>query len=345
MEAVSSTLRANACFPEDVGTTPTSDSKPYTVKSGDTLSKIAARLQKQGLKGSPEQILQQLLTLNPQLTDPNKIEKGATLHLPSNPNRSAPSEEAQGNHLERFVSREPPAQSSHASSEAVCREPMMTIGTLLASLGTSATSAPTFRRANGTAFPTSADGTPMYKQSDTEWGATKLGSGDTPKTIAARGCAMSSVAMALSKLSGETITPGVLDSYLDTNSGYVGNSLKWATAGHATQPPISVTKTASWNLDTINASLDAGRPVVLGVDYKPGDSGGTLGTDHWVCLTRRDPKDKDVYYANDPATGGEVCFRKQPDGTLKQAPMKAGENIPGYRSSGEFATFSKMGTT
>lgn len=340
MESISSTSRANACFPEDAGSTPTPNSKPYTVKSGDTLSKLADRLQRQGVPGSREELLQQLLALNPQLKDANKIEKGATLLLPAVPSTVASHERTQSNHLERFVSREPPAPSPRNPSDAVCREPVMTVGTL-ALFGIPSTSAPTFLRSNGTAFPTSADGTPMYKQSDSEWGATKLGNDDTPKTIAARGCAMSSVAMALSKLSGEALTPAALDSYLDTHNGYDGNSLKWAKAGQATQSPISVTKTTTWNLDSINTSLDAGRPVVLGVDYKPGASGGALGTDHWVCLTRRDTKDKDVYYANDPATGAEVCFRKQSDGTLKQQPMKEGQEIPGYRSSGEFVTFSK----
>src|SRR5437868_4405926 len=46
----------------------------YTVKAGDTLSKIAAR---NGLT------LAQLLQANPQITDPNRIKIGDVLNLPN----------------------------------------------------------------------------------------------------------------------------------------------------------------------------------------------------------------------------------------------------------------------
>jgi LysM repeat protein len=46
----------------------------YTVKTGDTLSKIAAR---NGLT------LAQLLQANPQISDPNRIKVGDVLNLPN----------------------------------------------------------------------------------------------------------------------------------------------------------------------------------------------------------------------------------------------------------------------
>jgi|GEM_PF-6454047 len=202
-----------------------------------------------------------------------------------------------------------------------------------------------FLRTNGAPFSTSSDGTPQYKQGDLEaggnWGSRFLG--NEAATIQSRGCAMTSVAMALSKLSGETITPAVLDAFLDAQAGYVGNALKWGVTGKVTEQPFSVTKTTTWNLDTINAELAAGRPVVLAVGYKEGSSGGNLGTDHWVCLTRRQEGPPELYFANDPANGQEIRFLRQPDGTLleeTQAQSRTGR----CKSSGEFVTFRKAVT-
>jgi LysM repeat protein len=76
----------------------------------------------------------------------------------------------------------------------------------------------------------SPDGTPLYRQGDAAWGHTVLGHS---RTISQAGCAMTSVAMAISKISGHRIDPGQLDSYLDQHHGYAGDALKWDTAAQA----------------------------------------------------------------------------------------------------------------
>jgi LysM repeat protein len=60
-----------ATTPTAPATTPAT-SGPYTIKSGDTLSQIA---QRQGTS------VKELMRLNPQLSDPNKIRAGATLNV------------------------------------------------------------------------------------------------------------------------------------------------------------------------------------------------------------------------------------------------------------------------
>jgi hypothetical protein len=341
MDSIRTVSQRDACFPEDAGAAASQGTTPYTVKKGDTLAKLAAGLQQQGLKGSLEEILRRILTLNPQIKDPNRIARGATLELPVAPASTGPGpSERKTNHLEEFVCRFPMASVAPAPRPAGA-EAAFTAGAL-ACMGAPATQTSAFLRTNGTAFATSPDGTPKYKQADYEaggnWGARLLGdAAEAPRTIASRGCAMTSVAMALSKLSGETITPAVLDAFLDARQGYDGNAIKWGTAGKVTASPIEVTKKTAWNLDTLNAELAAGRPVVLGVDYKTGNSGGSLGTDHWVCLTRRDPNEPNRYFANDPATGAEISFLRQPDGRLKEEQQVVGRAK--YKSSGEFVTF------
>ncbi len=117
---------------------------------------------------------------------------------------------------------------------------------------------------DGRKFPTSRDGTPMYRQGDPQWGGRRLG---TSSSLSAAGCAMTATAMAVSKITGKVINPGEMDQYLDTHGGYVGNGAHLGQGG--ADGGLGATK-AGWNLDTINKQLDAGRPVVIGVDYKAG---------------------------------------------------------------------------
>jgi hypothetical protein len=143
-------------------------------------------------------------------------------------------------------------------------------------------------------FPCSSDGTPLFCQSDPRWGGRILGNDDT---LASAGCAMTATAMALSKINGHVITPRKLDRYLDEHAGYDGDALRWAVAASAVG--LNAEKVA-WNLDTINAEVDAGRPVVVGIDSRPGSAGGQDGTDHWVAVTARR---NTTYDANDPRDG------------------------------------------
>lgn len=161
-------------------------------------------------------------------------------------------------------------------------------------------------------FEKSADGTPLFKQADPEWHAVKLGKATT---IGKSGCAMTCVAMALSKLSGETITPKALDAWLDKNHGYAGDSLNWARAGQLKGQTLSK---PAWSLDTLDANLAAGKPVVIGVDYKKGSKGGANGTDHWILLTGKKTADDGStrYLANDPGTGKAIELSVNAKGQL-----------------------------
>ena len=176
--------------------------------------------------------------------------------------------------------------------------------------------------------PASPDGTPLYRQGDAAWGQTVLGHS---RTISQAGCAMTSVAMAISKISGRSIDPAQLDGYLDQHHGYSGDALKWDTAAQAAG--LHGGKQA-WSLQTVNRQLDAGRPVVVGVDYRAGSNGGPNGTDHWIAITARGQENgKPVYFANDPATGKQIKLNED-NGQLKQQDGK------GYRTTGELVVFT-----
>jgi peptidoglycan hydrolase-like protein with peptidoglycan-binding domain len=173
---------------------------------------------------------------------------------------------------------------------------------------------------------------PVYRQGDARWGSRALGTGSS---LSAAGCAMTATAMAISKISGRNIDPGQLDQYLDKNGGYSGNAVRWDVAARAgglnAQAP-------GWSLNRIDKELSAGRPVVVGVDYKRGSNGGGNGTDHWVTVTgKRTENGRTVYTANDPANGQRFTFTM--DGNRMRATQQDGA-WRNYVTTGELRTFS-----
>ncbi|ATB29506.1 C39 family peptidase [Melittangium boletus] len=182
-------------------------------------------------------------------------------------------------------------------------------------------------------------GVPLFKQGDKAWGSRRLG-GKNKTTIHQAGCAMTSVAMAISKISGRSINPGELDEYLDTHGGYTGtkgNSLKWDVAAKARG--LYATRLNNCSLISIDKELSAGRPVVAGVDYKDGSAGGGNGTDHWVTIVGKSQMGADVLYtAHDPASGAPFTFKA--NGNL----LIATNAIAKYKTTGEICTF-KQGNT
>jgi hypothetical protein len=84
-----------------------------------------------------------------------------------------------------------------------------------------------------------------------------------------------------------------------------------------------------WRLATINRELDAGRPVVIGVDYKESSA-----VDHWITLTRRGLENgKLVYHANDPAGGLQIKLYLNGD------QLSGGSK--NYRSTGDLVVFTQ----
>ncbi|WP_375769047.1 LysM peptidoglycan-binding domain-containing protein [Archangium gephyra] len=259
----------------------------HTVRRGDTLSALAKQYNTS---------VDKLAKAN-NIKDVNQIAVGQKLKLPDSFERpQAPGRPSQSGG-DTFNNQAPAASSSGRAGPA--------------------------RDDDGRQFPTSADGTPIFRQGDAQWGGRALGTGSS---ISAAGCAMTSTAMAMSKISGKVINPGELDAHLDKTGGYSGNGLIWGQA--AKMAGLGASK-PGWSMDNINKQIDAGRPVVIGVDYKAGSNGGANGTDHWVAVTHRKG---DTYYANDPATGKEIALKLQ-GGKLVGGPSN-------YKSTGELVTFS-----
>ncbi|WNG40445.1 transglycosylase SLT domain-containing protein [Archangium violaceum] len=276
----------------------------HRIKAGQTLSGIAAKYKTS---------VSALMKANPQIKDANFIQADKTLNVPGT-----------SDGFDDMSTKNPGGAKSKTDGTGGSRSGDGDSFTPAAAKGDK--SGPV-RDNDGRKFPTSEDGTPLYRQGDKAWGSRTLGSSSS---LAAAGCAMTATAMAISKISGKVINPGELDKYLDKHGGYAGNGLKWDVAAKAAG--LSA-RTQPWSLSTINKQLDAGRPVVVGVDYKAGGNGGGNGTDHWITITGRGKQNgKPVYYANDPATGKQITLGV--DGNqLKGGPK-------GYKTTGELRTFS-----
>lgn len=164
--------------------------------------------------------------------------------------------------------------------------------------------------------PASPDGTPCFRQADGAWRDVRLA--DRGPTLARAGCAVTSCAMALSKLTGTPITPRELVARLQSARGLdPAGRIVWARAAEELRVSVGDPR-QPWAVDRLRRELDAGRPVVVGV-HKPGDEHGA-DPSHWLCVTRYDPS-TGAFWANDPATGRPTELRlDRSTGDLVSAP-------------------------
>ena len=273
----------------------------YSVRGGDTLSALARKFDTSVAA----------LAKSNHIHNVNHIEVGQRLSVPGGHEGKAAHAPKDGFDAKPGAHAAPAPSAHHAGAEVLTHAQAV------------AAHRGPVKDDDGRKFPTSKDGTPMYRQGDSEWGGRRLG---RSSSIAAAGCAMTATAMALSKISGKVINPGELDHFMDKHGGYSGNGIIWGNAAKATG--MGATK-PGWSLHNINKQIDAGRPVVIGVDYHAGSNGGANGTDHWIAVTHRKGN---TYYANDPATGKEIALKLE-HGKLVGGPKH-------YRSTGELVTFT-----
>lgn len=175
-------------------------------------------------------------------------------------------------------------------------------------------------RAGGSPSGLTGDITPINQA---DGGNTRLGRGRS--TLRGAGCMLSAYGMAAQAISGRTDGMGVrdLNQLVLNNNGFSGSGLVGPTAARAmgmtqTGRETISSRNASSRINDIAASLEAGNPVVLGVDYKAGSRGSGRGTgvDHWITITGRDPDNPNRFIALDPAGGREISLEVGPDGML-----------------------------
>lgn len=154
---------------------------------------------------------------------------------------------------------------------------------------------------------------PYVRQGAPPHGPMKLGDGK--RTIGQAGCLLSCLVMSARALTpNKKITVLGAQGLIDDVSGFVGSALRVPAACKALG--MQMVERATPRIDDIARDLDEGRPVILGVDYKPGASSGFSDSDHFVLATELEAAR--LHYI-DPATGtleafdlDDIAYRKKP---------------------------------
>ena len=135
-----------------------------------------------------------------------------------------------------------------------------------------------------------------FSQNDTRWKKDRLGGGSS---IGSSGCVLSCLSMLLNaEATNSHVTPDKLNSWLKSNGGYAGNSMRWQIPGkmdgegYGMELVSQKAKRNDW--DYLSSELAKGNKVIVKVAGR---------ASHWVLVVRQNgPANKaSSYLVNDPA--------------------------------------------
>ena len=132
---------------------------------------------------------------------------------------------------------------------------------------------------------------PSFRQADDRWRADPLG--NTPATLGAEGCAVTSAAMVLASYGADT-DPGRLNKLVTAADGYVGSGwLVWEKAAEVTGNLARKVYDAEPSYRLIDENLRRRNPVIVRLRTEGGIT-------HFVVIAGKEGYD---YLVRDPGTG------------------------------------------
>jgi ABC-type bacteriocin/lantibiotic exporter with double-glycine peptidase domain len=148
---------------------------------------------------------------------------------------------------------------------------------------------------------------PHYRQGDARWADEHYDNAydKDGKEIKVRalGCALSSMAMAMTAL-GDTVNPGQLNQYMKDSSGYDGRSVKWGTMEKHSGNKVNIVDyvrnsnfpdtTKATNPSVLDRYLAICNLAIVKV------LNANTGNEHWVVITG---KKNNTYTILDPGRG------------------------------------------
>ena len=154
---------------------------------------------------------------------------------------------------------------------------------------------------------------PHVNQGAPPHGPMNLGFGK--RTVGQAGCLLSCLTMAARALTpNKSLTVLGAHGLIVDADGFIGSSLKVPGACRALG--MRFEERSAPRLDALTTDLAEGRPVILGIDYKPGASSGFSDADHFVLALEFDAGR--ILFI-DPATGtldrldlGSSTYRRKP---------------------------------
>ena len=134
-----------------------------------------------------------------------------------------------------------------------------------------------------------------FSQNDSRWKKDRLGGGSS---IGSSGCVLSCLSMLLNaEATNSHVTPDKLNSWLKSNGGYAGNSMRWQIPGkmdgegYGMELVSQIAKRNDW--DYLSSELAKGNKVIVKVAGR---------ASHWVLVvSQKGPANKaSSYLVNDP---------------------------------------------
>lgn len=132
--------------------------------------------------------------------------------------------------------------------------------------------------------------------------------GHGPRKHSQAGCFHACWVMAMRALTGNrSLTVLEVHARILAADGFSGSGLRRQRAAKALGLELADPDGSEpFDPDVARAELDAGRPVIVGVDYRPGRSSGFSDSDHFMLLVGHG---KDGFTAVDPASGRKITIR------------------------------------
>ena len=149
--------------------------------------------------------------------------------------------------------------------------------------------------------------------------------GEGPKTVRQVGCLLTSMTMVSNALTGQRNSVDDANRLVTANGGFRGNNMQFGPASSALGLRVTGRNAFNGDASSIDASIDRGHPVVVGVDFKDGSSSGLGRTDHFLVVTGRAPGGG--YTAIDSGDGRSLTFRPDDTGTLRAGKYSLSEVV------------------
>lgn len=151
-------------------------------------------------------------------------------------------------------------------------------------------------------------GSPLC-QSAPPHGTRTLGRGQ--RTIGGSGCLLCCFVYVTRALTGVLDLP-LLDAHqrILKADGFSGSGLRRHRAARALGMKLrDEDGSEPFDFEVVRAELAAGRPVILGIDYKTGRSSGFSDADHFVVAVRETPDTPPRLHCADPASGATIALQ------------------------------------
>ena len=149
--------------------------------------------------------------------------------------------------------------------------------------------------------------------------------GEGPKTVRQVGCLLTSMTMVSNALTGQRNSVDDANRLVTANGGFRGNNMQFGPASSALGLRVTGRNAFNGDSSSIDASIDRGHPVVVGVDFKDGSSSGLGRTAHFLVVTGRAPGGG--YTAIDSGDGRSLTFRPDDTGTLRAGKYSLSEVV------------------